>query len=56
MLNELVNGYYLTDLKQYLRIMDELNNVVMSSKRRRTLEDSKEILEIILDMYEIDWR
>lgn len=51
-----LNSFYLRDLQQYLRLVDELNNCVMSDGRRGELETAKEILEVVLDMYEVDYR
>ena len=53
-----LNSFYLSDLEQYFRIMDELNQSIMMPGRRVLLENCKEALQVILqDMYELpDWR
>lgn len=52
----LLNGFYLRGLEQYLRLIDDLNHVAMSPKRRGVLETTKKALEAVLDMYEVDYR
>ena len=52
----LLNSFYLRDLEQYLRVISDLNNVVMSPKRRGVLETAKKALEVVLGMYELDYR
>ena len=48
-----LNSFYLSDLEQYFKIMDELNNSLMTPKRRVLLENCKTALEVILeDMYD----
>ena len=53
---EMMSEYYRQDLQKYLEIMDELQHSLMSPRRRRQLENCKEALEIVLDMYVVDLR
>jgi hypothetical protein len=48
--------HYKRDLQVALRLLDELNNCVMSRRRRDILETSLEAVLIVLDMYEVDNR
>ena len=48
--------HYRQDLGRYLALVSELNNCVMSPARREELEWSKVVLEVVLDMYEVDYR
>lgn len=52
-------SYYRADLEKYFEVVFELNNCVMSPGRRELLENCKEALEVVLDLYEVDldgWR
>ena len=51
-----MSEYYRQDLQKYLEIMDELHHSLMSPRRRRQLENCKDALEIVLDMYVVDLR
>ena len=53
-----LNDFYKADLEQYFKIRDELNNSVMTPRRRELLENCKTALEAILeDFYKKpDWR
>lgn len=48
-----MNEYYLKDLEQLLKIRDELENCLMSNKRREQLELCLESVQIVLSMYEL---
>ena len=52
----MMSPYYTQDLQKYLEVVDELKHSLMSPRRRRQLENCKEALEIVLDMYVIDLR
>lgn len=51
-----MNPHYLLDLETGLRLLHELNTVPMSPKRRGDLECALEAVQVVLDLYEVDFR
>ena len=47
---------YAADLTKYFEIMDELNNSLMHPNRRAMLETCAEALEVVLELYDIDYK
>ncbi len=48
--------HYVQDLQLYMDLMFELNGSLMFPGKRRELEYTKTILEVVLEMYELDYR
>ena len=47
---------YKQDLELYVKTVFDLNQCVMSPKRRRILKSAKVLLESILSLYQVDYR
>lgn len=47
---------YVEDLREYFRLMDELEHCFMLPGRRYVLECARDTASLVLDMYELDFR